>query len=122
MPVDERSRHALYLRLEEVLGREEAATLMESLPPGGWAEVATKPDLENLAAATKRDLEHLAEVNRKEHEHLAEVNRQEHEALEHRLLAAFRKEFAAQTRTFTFALLGSFLTSTGMAVALARAL
>jgi phytoene dehydrogenase-like protein len=111
MPVDERSRHALYLRLEDVLGREEATTLMESLPPSGWSEVATK-----------RDLEHLAEVNQREHEHLAEVNRQEHQALEHRLMAAFRKELAAQTRTFTFAVLGSFLTSTGVAVALARAL
>jgi hypothetical protein len=37
-------------------------------------------------------------------------------------MAAFRKELAAQTRTFTFAVLGSFLTSTGVAVALARAL
>jgi phytoene dehydrogenase-like protein len=100
MPVDERSRHALYLRLEQVLGHEEAATLMESLPSTGWSDVATKRDLE----------------------HLAEVNRQEHQALEHRLMAAFRKEFAAQTRTFTFALLGSFLTSTGVALALARAL
>jgi hypothetical protein len=52
----------------------------------------------------------------------AERNRREHETLEHRLMAASGKEFASQTRTFTFALLGSFLTSTGVAVALVRAL
>jgi signal-transduction protein with cAMP-binding, CBS, and nucleotidyltransferase domain len=122
MPVDERSRHALYLRLEQVLGHEEATTLMESLPPVGWAEVASKEDVERLAEINRKEHEHLAEIFRKEHEHLAEIFRKENEAQEHRIMAAFRKEFAAQTRTFTFAILGSFLTSTGVAVALARAL
>ena len=44
MVLDERSRHQLYLRLEAVLGPEAATTLMEHLPPTGWAEVATKRD------------------------------------------------------------------------------
>jgi hypothetical protein len=48
MSVDERSRHQLYQRLQEVLGAEEAATLMEQLPPGGASRVATKDDLEAL--------------------------------------------------------------------------
>jgi len=46
--IDERSRHALYLRLEQVLGSDEAGTLMEHLPPVGWADVATRRDLEVL--------------------------------------------------------------------------
>jgi len=46
--IDERSRHRLYLRLEEVLGSDEAAVLMEHLPPVGWADVATKHDLREL--------------------------------------------------------------------------
>ncbi len=45
MVVDERSRHELYRRLEEVLGPEAATTLIEHLPPVGWADVATKHDL-----------------------------------------------------------------------------
>jgi hypothetical protein len=122
MPVDERSRHALYLKLEEILGRQEATTLMEHLPPVGWADVATKHDLDQLAAATKHDLDQFAQANQREHEHLAEVNRREHEALENRLLAQFRAEFVAQTRTFVLSLFGAFLTSTGIAVAAARAL
>lgn len=48
MTIDERTRHDLFLRLEEVLGPQEATTLMEHLPPVGWADVATKQDLERL--------------------------------------------------------------------------
>jgi len=55
--ISEESRHHLYLRLEAVLGAEEATTLMEHLPPVGWADVATKQDLEALRVATKQDLE-----------------------------------------------------------------
>jgi hypothetical protein len=48
MAIDERSRHELYLRLEQALGPESATTLMEHLPPVGWADVATKRDLDGL--------------------------------------------------------------------------
>lgn len=48
MAITERDRHTLYQRLEQVLGEEEATTLMEHLPPVGWADVATKTDLQNL--------------------------------------------------------------------------
>ena len=48
MVLDERSRHQLYLRLEEALGPDAATTLMEHLPPVGWADVATKRDLDAL--------------------------------------------------------------------------
>ena len=53
MGIDERSRHALYLQLEEALGPVEAGTLMEHLPPGGWADVAMKRDLDQHAALMK---------------------------------------------------------------------
>jgi len=56
MAIDERARHQLYLRLEEQLGTEAATTLMEHLPPTGWADVATKRDLDHLAALTQSDL------------------------------------------------------------------
>ena len=46
MALDERARHELFLRLEEALGPESAETLMEMLPPVGWADVATKRDLD----------------------------------------------------------------------------
>ena len=47
----ETERLALMHRLIDVLGNEEAATLMNSLPPYDWPEIATKAD---LAAAEAR--------------------------------------------------------------------
>jgi hypothetical protein len=49
MAISEESRHRLYQRLEAVLGHDEATVLMEHLPPVGWADVATKRDLDTLA-------------------------------------------------------------------------
>jgi hypothetical protein len=127
MAVDERSRRALFQRLAEVLGHEEASTLMEHLPPVGWGDVATRRDLDALAGATKRDLDVLAERNEFEHQALRkemdarfEQNRLEHEALEHRLTATFHRELAAQTRTYLFATVGAVISVGGLAVAAAR--
>ena len=54
----------MYLKLEEVLGAEEAETLMEHLPPVGWADVATKRDLDHLrvelALELRGDMKDLA--------------------------------------------------------------
>jgi hypothetical protein len=70
MTIDEKSRHQLHQRLAAVLGPEEAATLMEHLPPVGWADVATKRDLDQFAAINKKDLDHFAAINRTEHAQL----------------------------------------------------
>ena len=48
MSVSEEERHELYLELERIHGRERATTLMAMLPPVGWADVATRQDLERL--------------------------------------------------------------------------
>ncbi|MBX7071029.1 MAG: hypothetical protein K1X38_16725 [Microthrixaceae bacterium] len=60
--ITESDRHRLHEALIASLGAEEAATLMEHLPPIGWADVATKTDLDHLRAATKTDLDHLRET------------------------------------------------------------
>lgn len=58
MAVDEQKlRRSLHERLEAALGPDEAALLMDYLPPVGWADIARKSDLEHLALLTKRDLE-----------------------------------------------------------------
>ena len=45
MSVSDRDRRELYDRLEATLGRPEASTLMELLPPVGWGDVARQGDL-----------------------------------------------------------------------------
>lgn len=90
MAIDERSRHALHIKLEELLGAEEASILMEHLPPVGWANVVTKRDLD-----LKLD------------------------ALEHELLATFRAELNAQTRTMVQWLIFATSASTVAVAALA---
>ncbi|CAN5857029.1 hypothetical protein BH23ACT2_BH23ACT2_20510 [soil metagenome] len=57
MAITEETRHHLHQRLEAVLGPEEAASLMEHLPPRGWGDVATKVDLDHLQTVTKQDLD-----------------------------------------------------------------
>ena len=131
MAVDERSRHKLRARLEEVLGPEEAAVLMEHLPPVGWADVATKRDLDHLSVLMKGDLEQFRTENKREHETLrAEFKRdheqlraefrQAHEALEYKLMAALRQELLHQTRTFMLAMSGTVVAVGSLAFAAAR--
>lgn len=45
MAIDERDRHRLHQRLDDVLGFAEAATLMAHLPPVGWLDVTTNQQL-----------------------------------------------------------------------------
>ena len=109
MAVSEESRHRRYGRLEELLGREEAATLMEHLPPVGWADVATK-----------RDLDHLAEVIRGE----LTVMRAEMAAMEHRFEAGLARatlDTRSGLRTLFLGLAGLQMSCAALALAVARA-
>jgi hypothetical protein len=102
MAIDERSRHELYLRLEGVLGADAATTLMEHLPPVGWADVATRRDLDVLAERID----------------------QRFETLEYKLLGTFRAELqtalTAQTRQLTIALVGTSAALATLALAAAH--
>jgi hypothetical protein len=55
MAVSEQDRHRLFNRLEEVLG-PEAATLIDYLPPVGWADVARRGDLDGLASGLRAEM------------------------------------------------------------------
>jgi hypothetical protein len=46
--ISEHDRYELHKWLVDNAGEQVAETLMAHLPPGGWAEVATKRDLEQL--------------------------------------------------------------------------
>ncbi len=55
-PISEKVRWALMRRLIEVLGEEEAETLMESLPPVVWHQLATKDDLAALEERLRAEM------------------------------------------------------------------
>jgi hypothetical protein len=120
MVLDERSPHELYLRLEEVLGPEAATTLMEHLPPIGWADVALKRDLDALEH--RLDLRFDAIDQR--FETLEDRIDLRSEALEHKLMAAFRGELqtalTAQTRQLAITLAGTAGALSALAFAAAR--
>lgn len=102
MPVDERTRRVMTDGLIHALGEEVTDILLAHLPPVGWADVATKQDLEGLRVATTKDLEQLGD----------------------RLRAEFQRELriaiSQQTRTLVWAQLGTVLTVAVIAFGAAR--
>jgi hypothetical protein len=60
MAVTEKHRHELFNEVERVLGERHAETLMELLPPVGWADVATKHDLDTAIGSLRREMAGLA--------------------------------------------------------------
>lgn len=64
--ITEYERHQLFAWFEEHMGQERAATMVNMLPSTGWADVATKRDLADLAATTKADLAGLAATTKGE--------------------------------------------------------
>lgn len=84
MTVDERRRHELHERLDQVLDAGHADTLMELLPPVGWADVATNRDLRALEARLQAG---FAEVRAEMAEFRGDVRAE---------LAAFRGEVRAE--------------------------
>jgi hypothetical protein len=56
MTVDDQTRLQLHRRLEEVLGAEEANTLMAHLPPLTWQDVASKRDLAVLGSDLRAEM------------------------------------------------------------------
>lgn len=59
MAISEKARQALQEKLDQVLGPKDAWALMEEVSGRDWGQLATKVDLDHLAALTKRDIESL---------------------------------------------------------------
>lgn len=59
MSVDERHRLALHEAARQTWGPEVAVTLMEMLPAAGWAEVATRSDVDHLSTVLRGEMAQL---------------------------------------------------------------
>jgi hypothetical protein len=60
MKIDDRARRVLAERLDQVLGTEEGDILLAHLPPVGWADVATKHDLDLRFGALEKRMDDFA--------------------------------------------------------------
>ena len=127
MSIDERSRHELFVRLEQVLGPEPASTLMEHLLPVGWGDVATKRDLAVMRTDLSAEINLLrsdlsGEISLVRSDLSGEINvlRSEMVGMKHEILATMRGEFAGQTRAMFVAIVTIVLTMSGLVFALAR--
>ena len=93
-PISEKVRWALMRRLIEVLGEEEAETLMESLPPVVWTQIATKDDVKALEERLRPEFT--------------------------RLEGEFALQLARSTRTVVLSFVGVAVAMLGAMVALAQ--
>ena len=137
MAIDDRSRHELFQRLDEVLGPEAAEVLMSHLPPVGWADVATKRDIDALEARLNLRFEQVdarfevvAERIEKVEERLAgrlmgEIGGVRQDMAEstgsiRQEIGALQAEFANQTRQIMFAMIGLIFTAVLLTYTAAR--
>ena len=59
MSITEAERHEIYESLKNQHGEKVASNLMSMLPPVGWADVATKTDVQSEVHALRTDLHAL---------------------------------------------------------------
>jgi len=114
MAISDQTRHRLHQRLDEVLGPDEAATLMEHLPPVGWADVATKRDLDHFAIEIRSELGQLRADMQVGFAELRTDLQTE--------LGAIRAEMNRQLPTLLVGLLGLQVSAAALTVAVSRLL
>jgi hypothetical protein len=85
--MDDQARLALLAKLNEIIGPEQASTLMASLSPHQWNDLATKEDLRALE-----------------------------QRLEARILTELHQELTRQTRTFVLAIVATVIALSGVTV------
>lgn len=116
MAIDEYSRHQLHTRLTQVLGADDAATLMASLPAIAWGDLATKEDLAGLEALVLSELR--GQVSELRTEMSAELRVQVAELRVQ--VAELRREIGTQSRTLILSLVGLQISAAGLVVAVSH--
>ena len=127
MAIDERARHDLLKKLEELLGEERALTLMTGLPR---EEPATKKDLDAVEGRLVLRMDGLegrmdgleGRVEAMEDRLIMRIDSSADRVLGelHQRIGEVYKELVNQTRVFVLSTVGAVVTVGGLAVAAAR--
>jgi len=114
-----------------ILSEEAADTLMELLPPVGWADVATKTDLQhlrdelkgdiqNLRVATKTDLQHLRDELKGDIRNLRDELKGDMHALQLTIEATLEKRLHEQTKWLIMTMIAMNTVMLAASVALSK--
>jgi len=115
MSVTERQRHELHEWAKRVGNEEVAATLMELLPPVGWADVATKRDLDHLGSQLRAELSEVRSELRVEMSGLrADVQRELGDVRSS--ISSLEARLHRDLRVQLFGVIGSIWAALGVAV------
>jgi hypothetical protein len=98
MSITEASRFQLRTAIGQILSEEAADTLMELLPPVGWADVATKTDLQYLRDELKSDIQNLRVATKTDLQHLRDELKGDMHALQLTFEATLEKRLHEQSR------------------------
>jgi hypothetical protein len=119
MSVDERRRLELAEAVKRTLGDDAGITLMELLPPVGWADVATKQDLLGLRGDIDRLRDEFAGLDGKVTSLRADFDdlRNEFKDLRHDVNVRLEQGFRQMLVTLSSLVIAGFLVGTFALVA-----
>ena len=120
MSITEASRFQLRTAIGQILSEEAADTLMELLPPVGWADVATKTDLQHLREELKAEIHSLRVATKTDLQHLRDELKADIQALQLSFETTLEKRLHEQTKWFITTMIAMNAVTVAVAVALSK--
>jgi hypothetical protein len=120
MSITEASRFQLRTAIGQILSEEAADTLMELLPPVGWADVATKTDLQHLREELKADILNLRNEFKADILNLRNEFKADIQALQLSFETTLEKRLHEQTKWFITTMIAMNAVTVAVAVALSK--
>ncbi|MCX6518265.1 MAG: hypothetical protein NTV13_06320 [Actinobacteria bacterium] len=120
MSITEASRFQLRTAIGQILSEEAADTLMELLPPVGWADVATKTDLQHLRDELKAEIHSLRVATKTDLQHLRDEFKADIQALQLSFETTLEKRLHEQTKWFITTMIAMNAVTVAVAVALSK--